>query len=387
MTRDAPQPHVDLDAVARLVVEAHDASPCATVAAALRDGHRVYVGVGAAGHLDRASGSPRAHAHTPFDLASVTKPFTALAFARLVRAGALGLEQPLAELVPALARTPSGSVPLGLFAAHRSGLDGHRPLYAPLVDGHPVNRDEAILVAAAARRAECGGTPPEEGFAPVYSDLGYLLLGLAMERASGLDLDALLAREVTEPLGLRVGSARQLTSRDPRFGVEVAPTEVVAFRGGTVRGVVHDENAWALVGDACAGHAGLFGDAAAVLGLGLALLDVLAGRRADWLRAQDLEPLLRTRPGGSLLAGFDRRSGATPSSGRHFGERTFGHLGFTGTSVWIDPDAEIVGVLLTNRVHPTRAADAIRRARPAAYDLLFERMTHAARGSGKETSP
>lgn len=387
MTRAAPQPLVDLDAVARLVVDAHDASPCASVAAAVRDGDHVLVGAGSAGHLDRESGSPRAHAHTPFDLASVTKPFTALAFARLVRAGALRLDQPLAELVPSLARTPSGSMPLALLAAHRAGLDGHRPLYAPLVDGRAVDREEAIAIAAGARRAECVGAPPAEGFAPLYSDLGYLLLGLALERASGLDLDALLTREVAEPLGLRVGSARQLTAREPRFGVEVAPTEVVAFRGGTVRGVVHDENAWALVGDACAGHAGLFGDATAVLGLGLALLDVLAGRRPEWLGADDLAPLLRTRPGGSLLAGFDRRSGATPSSGSHFGERTFGHLGFTGTSLWIDPDAEIVGVLLTNRVHPTRATDAIRRARPAAYDDLFQRMTRAARGSGKETSP
>ena len=137
-----------------------------------------------------------------------------------------------------------------------------------------------------------------------------------------------------------------------------------------MRGAVHDENAWALARDAMAGHAGLFGDVASVLELGVAVLDALAGQAPSFLGPDDLEPMLRDRPGGSLLAGFDRRSGPAPASGARFGARTFGHLGFTGTSLWIDPDAERVGVLLTNRVHPTRDTDKIRRARPAVYDAL-----------------
>jgi CubicO group peptidase (beta-lactamase class C family) len=158
------------------------------------------------------------------------------------------------------------------------------------------------------------------------------------------------------------------------FDERVAPTEVVAWRGGVVRGAVHDENAWALAGDATAGHAGLFGEARDVVALGVALLDVLADRRPAFLKPDDLGPLLRARPGGSLLAGFDRKSGPTPSAGTRFGPRTFGHLGFTGTSVWIDPDAELCGVLLTNRVHPTREHVAIRTARPAVYDALADAM-------------
>ena len=154
----------------------------------------------------------------------------------------------------------------------------------------------------------------------------------------------------------------------------------MAWRGGAVRGAVHDENAWALGGDAACGHAGLFGDARSVLDLGLAVLDALAGRLPSFLDPEDLAPLIRDRPGGSLLAGFDRRSGPTPLSGSRFGPRTFGHLGFTGTSLWIDPDAELVGVLLTNRVHPTRATDAIRRARPAVYDALADAMLGWRRG-------
>lgn len=382
----SPSPTLDLSDVARVVVDEVAAAPCATVAGAVRDGGSWRLGLGAAGRLFGDAGSA-AHTATIFDLASVTKPITALTLARLVRAGALRLEQPLGEVVPELAETASGRVPLELLVSHRAGLDGHRPLYAPLVEGRAVDVPASLVTAANARRAECVGDAPGAGFAPVYSDLGYLLLGRALEVASGLSLDALMVREVVGPLGLDVGSARQWRAKRADFDDQVAPTEEVAFRGGVVRGAVHDENAWALVGDACAGHAGLFGDARSVLALGLSLLEVLADRLPEWLHARELEPLVRERPGGSLLAGFDRRSGAAPSSGARFGARTFGHLGFTGTSVWIDPDAQVVGVLLTNRVHPTRATDAIRRARPRAYDALFERLTNAAVGGGKEGEP
>jgi serine-type D-Ala-D-Ala carboxypeptidase len=238
-----------------------------------------------------------------------------------------------------------------------------------------VDPEAALITAADARRQGCDGDPPSDGFPPVYSDLGYLLLGAAVAARAGAPLDEALHREVTAPLGLNIGSARRLRADLPDFDARVAPTEVVPWRGGMVRGDVHDENAWAIAGDGAAGHAGLFGDARAVVELGVAVLDALAGRRASWLGPEDLEPIVRDRPGGSLLAGFDRRSGAAPLSGARFGARTFGHLGFTGTSLWIDPDAEMVGVLLTNRVHPTRDTVAIRKARPAAYDAMVEALS------------
>jgi CubicO group peptidase (beta-lactamase class C family) len=369
------EPARDLSAAAALVVERLRAAPCAVVAAARRDGRGWRLGVGAAGSLSADEGAARATAETYFDLASLTKPVTALALARLERRGLVARRERLADALPEIAGTASAEVPIDLLAAHRGGLDGHRPLYAPLVDGRPVDRLAALREAAEARRAGCEGPPPAEGFAPVYSDLGYLLVGAALAARGGDDVDRLMEREVAAPLGLAIGSARGLRARDPRFDERVAPTEVVAWRGGVVRGAVHDENAWAIARDAAAGHAGLFGDAASVARLGAAILDALAGRTPGWLEPDDLAPLVRDRPGGSLLAGFDRRSGDAPSSGARFGARTFGHLGFTGTSVWMDPDAGLVGVLLTNRVHPTRAADAIRRARPAAYDAIVELMS------------
>ncbi|TKD02068.1 class A beta-lactamase-related serine hydrolase [Polyangium fumosum] len=339
-------------------------------------------GAGAAGVLSFEEGAPRADLDTPFDLASVTKPVTALVMARLARRGALARLEPLADLVPMLAKTRSARVSLDLLAAHRAGLDAHGSLYGPLVRGEAVDVEAALVMAADARRDGCTGDPPPEGFPPVYSDLGYVLLGAALAQRSGLELDALVTREVTGPLDLDIGSARTLRAQKPSFDARVAPTEIVPFRDGLVRGAVHDENAWALVGHASAGHAGLFGDARSVARLGIAVLEALAGERRDFLDPDDLAPLVRPRPGGSLLAGFDQRSGNEPSSGARLGPRTFGHLGFTGTSLWIDPDAGFVGVLLTNRVHPTRTALAIRQARPAAYDAMFDAMVEAQRAAG-----
>src|SRR6185437_7451842 len=149
------------------------------------------------------------------------------------------------------------------------------------------------------------------------------LLGAAIAARGGADLDLVVEREVVAPLGLRIGSARRVRARDVSFDARVAPTEVVEWRGGAVR----DENAWAFAGDASAGHAGLFGDAGSVVALGVAVLDALAGRVPTFPGPDDLAPVVRDRPGGSLLAGFDRRSGLAPMSGARFGPRTFGHLG------------------------------------------------------------
>ncbi|WP_437894397.1 serine hydrolase domain-containing protein [Sorangium sp. So ce124] len=376
---------VDLTAIAALAIEAHRAAPCACVAAAVRTRDNVRYGAGAAGRLWLEDSPPAgAGGATPaaatgdaiFDLASVTKPFTALAFARLARAGKVRFDEPLGQVLPELAGTRSARVPLELLAAHRAGLEAHRPLHPP-GDDAPIDPLGALLACANGRRAECEGDPPAGGFPPVYSDLGYLLLGAAVARRGEAELDEVVAREVTGPLGLAVAPVRALRRRDPRFDERVVPTEDVAFRGGMIRGAVHDDNAWTIARDGMAGHAGLFGDAMSVARLGVALLEALAGERPEWLSRDEVRRLIAPRPGGSLRAGFDGRSGERPSSGARFGPQTFGHLGFTGTSLWIDPEAELVGVLLTNRVHPTRASDAIRRARPAVYDAIAEAMARA----------
>lgn len=274
-----------------------------------------------------------------FDLASLTKPIFAVAVAR----SGEGRAAPLGTLLPEARGTAAAEVPLELLLAHRGGFPAHLDLY---------RGDPREALATACRSREPGPLPAP----PLYSDVGYLLAGRAV---AGDDVDAFVREHVAAPLGLSatLGSARQLGG--PAMARAV-PTETVDWRGGEVRGHVHDENAWVLAGDGACGHAGLFGTLEAVLRFGVHVLENAA--RYDWL--------VRPREGGTLRAGFDGKSERGSSAGSVLGPRSFGHLGFTGTSVWIDPDARVVVALLTNRVCPSRENTRIREARPRAHDAL-----------------
>lgn len=309
-----------------------------------------------------------------FDLASVTKPMTAVA---VVRAG-LDLDAPLASYLPEVAGTFAGGATLELLLAHRAGLDAHRLFgeFGPPPDA-PRARGDVLREAAEARRPDVEPPLPAAGAPPVYSDLGYLLVGEALARRLG----ARDAGEVIDDLVVRalddatLGTARALSARDLDFDGRVVPTEVVPARGGEVRGVVHDENAFWLTGRGGSGHAGMFGTIDGLLAFGQAVHDGVVfggGPLVDGATTRDgLARLVRPRPGGTLRAGFDGKSGEGSSAGTLHGADTFGHLGFTGTSLWIDPRAGVVTALLTNRVHPTRDNQALRAVRPRAHDALF----------------
>ncbi|MFO0658955.1 MAG: serine hydrolase domain-containing protein [Polyangiaceae bacterium] len=259
------------------------------------------------------------------------------------------------------------SARLELLLAHRSGLDGHRPLYRPLTEGLKVDRSAALREAAMARRSDCAGDIPPDGFSPEYSDLGYLLLGAAIESASGESLGTLIDEQVMPWAGRCPVGASHITEDLRR---SVAATEEVSWRGGVIQGAVHDENAWAIGGVGVCGHAGLFGTASDVLALGILLAETTLGEHDDWLTRDELDVLTRPRHGGTLRAGFDGKSERGSSAGAHFGPRSFGHLGFTGTSLWVDPDAQLVAVLLTNRVHPRRERAHLRETRPMVHDAI-----------------
>lgn len=283
----------------------------------------------------------------------------------------------IGALLEAARGSASEHTTVELLLAHRSGLEANLPLFRPLLEGRPVVLDEALIEASRARRADAQGPVPPEGFAPLYSDLGYMLVGEAVARRLGAaDMGEVIATSIVAPLGLQeqLGSAHALEALGDRVGFarRVVPTEVVPWRGGEVRGRVHDENAFALRGDRACGHAGMFGTVRAVLAFGVAVLDAVARGEGPLATGDDLSWLVRPRQGGTLRAGFDGKSeGGGSTAGERAGPRTFGHLGFTGTSLWIDPDAGAVVVLLTNRVHPTRDNAAIRAARPVAHDALF----------------
>lgn len=343
------------------------AAPGASAYVARFAGGAWRVARGAAGvHAGRDSA-----AVTPesiYDLASLTKPVVALTLARLARARKLAWEDHLGVLLPEASGTPSADTPVSLLASHRAGLEAHVRLR-----DSGVAREGWLALCASARRADCRTITPNEGFAPVYSDLGYILMGAVLERVCGQPVEQLVRQEVTQLHQLDLDSAGGWRQRlgSEGFLARATPTEVVPERGGLLWGVVHDDNCWDLCTEGVAGHAGLFGTASAMGGFGCRVLDALAGRCAGWLSAAEVEPLVRPRPGGSLRMGFDGKAEQGSSAGPRFGPRAFGHLGFTGTSLWCDPEAQVVVALLTNRVHPLRENIRIRDIRPSAHGELF----------------
>jgi CubicO group peptidase (beta-lactamase class C family) len=301
---------------------------------------------------------------------------TAVAIARAALAGVFARDARLASILPELRGTFAGDRTIEHLLAHRAGLEPHVVLYEPMTRGLAVDPAEALATAARARRSDALGEAPPWGYPPVYSDVGYLLAGTALARAMGVaDAGDAIDALVVTPLGLgaELGSARVLEARGVDVVGRTAPTEEVGWRGGVVRGRVHDENAWAISGAGASGHAGMFGTVRAVLDFACAVASALDDEPCALGTHAAFAWLVEPRPGGTLRAGFDGKSAEGSSAGTRAGARTFGHLGFTGTSLWIDPDARAVVVLLTNRVHPSRENVAIRAARPIAHDALFAR--------------
>lgn len=302
---------------------------------------------------------------TPYDLASLTKSFVACTALRLSEQG-LDLGRPLGDFVPEVKTEFAGDKPLSDLMAHRAGLTPWGGFYREIPGGPGSVEARQWLIREAASRADPN---PPAAPAAVYSDLGYILLGEALGRHAGLDLAALVRREVLQPLGLdALGYAAALPDEAAReLRAQAPPTEYCDSRGRLVRGEVHDENCAAFGG--VAGHAGMFGPAGQVLDFGLELLSVLRGE-SSWLSEERLRWALAPRPGGGYVAGFDTKSRQGSSAGGKFSEDAFGHLGFTGTSLWCDPQRDLCAVLLSNRVHPTRDNIQIRALRPRFHDAV-----------------
>lgn len=306
-----------------------------------------------------------------FDLASLTKPMLAAAVAR----SSLRIDAPLSDYLPELVGSPGGDAPIELLLAHRAGLEPNLELFAPVRDGRPFARESALEQAARALRSDLPSQLPRGGHPPIYSDLGYILVGEALARHEGArDAGEAIERLVIDHLGLagELGTARSLADALADFDARVVPTEDIPWRGGVIRGIVHDENAMALTGRGGSGHAGIFGTVRGVVGFAAAVVDSLRASDRRHAPLGDLRWATRERPGGALRAGFDGKSPRGSSAGASMPSHAIGHLGFTGTSFWIDPDRLLVVGVLTNRVHPSRESDAIRAFRPHAHDTLVD---------------
>ncbi|MEI8359218.1 MAG: serine hydrolase domain-containing protein [Deltaproteobacteria bacterium] len=331
------------------------------------------------------------HADVVFDLSSLTKPLaTTLALFALLRDGAVGLDHPAARWLPGFAGRERGGVLVRHLLEHSSGLPAHRPFSTGVGAIEEAGRP-GFAASGAARRwvldvvqREPLEAPP--GVRAVYSDLGFIALGEIVERAAGDRLDRVCTARVFGPLGLdglffvdlddgRHGPGRPgAPGAGAPDGVEFASTAYCPWRGRVLCGEVDDDNAYAMGG--IAGHAGLFGRARDVDRLA-GILERAGRGEHDFLPRAIVEAMWRPDaavPGSTRTAGWDTPSPQRSSAGARMSKRTVGHLGFTGTSLWIDLERRVSIVLLTNRVHPSRENDKLVAFRPRIHDLVMEAL-------------
>jgi CubicO group peptidase (beta-lactamase class C family) len=312
---------------------------------------------GAFGRLTFDAAARRAADDTIFDLASLTKVLaTTPLVMQQVERGALHLDDPVARHIDRWQGADRAGVTLRDLLAHCSGLPAWRPLFRE-------------MQGRASYEAAISVEPLE--YAPrsksIYSDLDFMILGFILEDA------APLSERFTTML-TQMGVVEEILFTPPQlWRGRIAPTEYDPWRGHVLVGDVQDENAWALSG--LAGHAGLFGTAAAVGSCARHVMQILSGRTGAVTRAM-LETFITKRPdipGSSRALGWDTML-PTSSCGTRMSPRAFGHTGFTGTSLWIDPERDVYVALLTNRVYPTRANEAIKQVRPALHDAVMAEL-------------
>ncbi len=326
------------------------------------------------GRLSYADDAPPAAADTIYDLASLTKVIATTTMAMiLVDEGKLDLDKPVRDYLPRFTGAGKDRVTIRHLLTHSSGVDWWAPLYQGL-EGR----------TAYVERIQQMELVYDPGSKTVYSDLGLILLGEVLERVAGQPLDLFVRRRVFQPLGMKDTMFRPPAELRRR----IAPTEQDPWRGRMLRGEVHDENAFALGG--VAPHAGLFSTAGDLARFAQMILNggVFEHRRIVSRRTVELFTRHAGVPGSTRALGWDTRSPQGYSSaGSLFSAGSFGHTGFTGTSIWIDPARRLFVILLTNRVHPTRDNGQIRDARPAVADAVVRALAPATAARTRDARP
>ena len=313
------------------------------------------------GHFTYDAPSPAVTADTIYDLASVTKVIaTTTACMILYDRGLFKLDQPLAELLPEFAAQQDTArlrqVTLRMLLAHSSGL----PAYVKLFQ--TAHNKDALLQQAL--RVPLSADP---GARAEYSDIGFILLGEVLQKVTSEPLDQFCQREIFAKLNLPHTCFNPPAELKPK----IPPTEDDrTFRHRLIQGEVNDENASVMGG--VAGHAGCFSSVLDVSDFAHCMLQ----GGSPLVKKETLEIFTRrqdTPTGTSRALGWDTPS--QPSqSGRYFSSRSYGHLGYTGTSLWIDPDRQLSVTLLTNRTWPDRSSQSIKQIRPAFHDAVIEAL-------------
>lgn len=318
---------------------------------------------------------PLASGATPdtiFDLASLTKVIsTTTLVMRAVDEGRIRLDDPVGRWLGDWQGADRKMVTVRDLLAHSSGLPAYLPFFRDYTGRREFDHAICSIALEYAPRTQS-----------IYSDLGFILLGFILEDAASASAGYTGTAGSFDPAGSLAGQFQHfasfityepLTFNPPRgWRDRIAPTEIDPWRGRLLTGEVHDENAWALGG--AAGHAGLFGTAAAVGAFARATLRTLSGESI--IASPDTVRLFTRRtevPHSSRALGWDTML-ATSSCGSRLSATAIGHTGFTGTSLWIDWERDLYVVLLSNRVHPKRQNDKIRQFRPRFHDAVVQAL-------------
>ena len=309
---------------------------------------------------------------TRFDLASLTKPLaTTTTMMHLLQEGRIVLSDPVKRWIPEFDQEEKGRVTIFHLLNHSSGLRAWRPYYREFIHQrkkihHAVAKKKILERVHHERLSYLSGSESR------YSDLGFMLAGEIVERVSGMGLDRYCREKIFVPLELKTLRFRRVPGR-PSRSLRFAATERCPWRRRIVSGEVHDANTYAMGG--VAGHAGLFGTALDVYRLTAYILNVANGKRSGLLSKKIVEPFVTRADthNSSWAMGWDTPS-VSSSSGRFFSPRSFGHLAFTGCSIWVDRDRNLIVVLLTNRIHPTTRSIGIRAFRPSLHDVIMKEV-------------
>lgn len=301
-----------------------------------------------------------------FDLASLTKPLvTSLCLLSLIEEGRCHLEDRLDKFFYVDSSSDKKTITLDNLLTHSSGLPAHRPFYKSLIHvPEDIRKQYLVNRILAEQILFIPGTDT------LYSDLGFMLLGQIVEIVSGQSLDEYWERTIIQPLQL--DNSLFFAAKKKTDTQVCVPTGNCLWSNMPLCGLVHDDNCRALGG--VAGHAGLFGTIRGVLALCKELLLQYTGDSFHPAYSRETLTKMFNRKNGSWIFGFDTPTPPLSSSGKYFSARSIGHLGFTGTSFWIDLEKGRGIVLLTNRVFCGESLTAIKKFRPLLHDTIIENL-------------
>ena len=309
-----------------------------------------------------------------FDLASLTKPLaTTMAILCLVKDKKIDIDEKLSSLLEKKIKGEKNKISLRNLLSHSSGLPAHRDYFKTLRDKEKKRTNEIVEKLILQEPLEY-----KPGTRAIYSDLGFILLGRIIEIKSGCTLAHYIEEKVLKPLKLENKLFFNLLFEERKIlpKQDFVATENCPWRKKILCGEVHDDNCYTLGG--AAGHSGLFGNIEGVTAYSGMILDMWKGEKEHPnIKKEDLARFLVRQekiPDSSWALGFDTPAIKESSSGIHLSPKSIGHLGYTGTSFWIDPEKDVAIVLLSNRVHPSRENVKIRQFRPYFHDRVMEKL-------------